>query len=181
MTKVVKSRLMQEFEKRFIVNEETGCWEWNIEKYGHVGDYGRFTGFGIKELAHRLSYKLYVKDPEGLFVLHRCDNRPCVNPDHLFLGTQLENMRDMIAKGRLVVGRRYSGDENVSRRMPEVLARGETHPNVKLTEDNVKYILKVYKPRDPIFGCNALAAQFGVQQAAISKIVNGVTWRHIPR
>ena len=76
------------------------CWLWT----GHiiVGGYGRLSvGHGIQEFAHRLSYMLhYGNIPNGCFVCHRCDNPPCVRPDHLFIGTHTDNMRDMIAKGR---------------------------------------------------------------------------------
>lgn len=73
---------------------ESGCWEWQgyRDEYG----YGRFD----ESKAHRFSYALTVGSPEGFLVLHRCDNPACVRPDHLFLGTQLDNMRDMISKGR---------------------------------------------------------------------------------
>ena len=80
------------------VIKTTGCWQWLGAT--HAG-YGVF-GFNRQMMrAHRVSYELYVGPiPPGLSVLHRCDNPPCTNPDHLFVGTQLDNMRDMCAKGR---------------------------------------------------------------------------------
>lgn len=76
-----------------------GCWEWigtiTNEGYGVFGAEGGFSS------AHRFSWKIHYGDiPDGLLVLHKCDNRRCVNPEHLFLGTQSDNMRDKIAKGR---------------------------------------------------------------------------------
>lgn len=76
------------------------CWEWCAAFHG--SGYGIFGIGGTKiQRAHRFSWELsYGKIPEGLFVLHKCDNRKCVRPEHLFLGTNLDNVRDMIAKRR---------------------------------------------------------------------------------
>lgn len=83
-----------------------GCWNWLGGLFKETG-YGKFNagkgenGKTITAYAHRVSYELHTGPiPEGMQVLHRCDNPRCVRPDHLFLGTQLDNMRDMIAKGR---------------------------------------------------------------------------------
>lgn len=171
---------LREFEKNFERPDETSCWEWQSS---FNGNYGTFSlPRRGKRLAHRASYQLYVGQiPDGLFVLHECDNPPCVNPRHLFLGTQLDNIRDMVNKGRLVVGKRYSGDENISRRRPEILPRGEEHHNATLTEKDVIFVLENFVPRHPDLGNTGLARRFGVLQSAISKIVRGVTWRHVPR
>jgi hypothetical protein len=83
------------------VNKDTtgGCWEWTGGT--SVWGYGMMKFFGTRQRAHRISWILtYGKIPDGLFVLHKCDNKKCVRPEHLFLGTQLDNMHDMIAKGR---------------------------------------------------------------------------------
>jgi len=86
--------------------DDRGCWEWRGR--GNQSGYGQlFVGYdGIASrpvLAHRASWRINVGPiPNGLCVLHRCDNPPCVNPGHLFLGTRLVNNRDMIAKGRFV-------------------------------------------------------------------------------
>lgn len=85
----------QRFEEKFLVSP--GCWNW-IACTNPKG-YGQFTQLR----AHRVSYELYVGPiPEGLSVLHKCDNRRCVNPDHLFVGTQDDNMKDMKRKGRKI-------------------------------------------------------------------------------
>lgn len=95
---IITSELLKRFEKKFI--KTNSCWIWNgtITKKG----YGQFWYKEIGTiLAHRVSYRIYKnKIPDGLNVLHKCDNPPCVNPDHLFLGTQKDNMIDMTQKGR---------------------------------------------------------------------------------
>lgn len=86
---------------RFMVNVqpiEIGCWMWTG---GIVHGYGCWEVDGRRERAHRWAWELFVGPiPEGMHVLHRCDNPPCVNPNHLFLGTQTDNVQDMDAKGR---------------------------------------------------------------------------------
>lgn len=76
------------------------CWEWTA---GRRSGYGRFAVNGVMVTATRYSYELHFGSiPDGLWVLHRCDNPPCVRPDHLFAGTPTENLLDMMAKGRRI-------------------------------------------------------------------------------
>lgn len=101
------------------VAKSEGCWEWTGANsgrgYGRVGvDGGKTTG------AHRVSWEMhYGPVPDGCSVLHRCDNRPCVRPDHLFLGDKLANMADMVAKGRAGHTGGVRGDRHWLRRNPE--------------------------------------------------------------
>ncbi len=106
---MVKQTLRERFESKItrhgpVVREELGpCWDWTASLgnhgYGVLGLGGRTDG---KDLAHRISWELSKGDiPEGVCVLHKCDRRSCVNPDHLFLGSKADNTADMVAKGRM--------------------------------------------------------------------------------
>lgn len=141
------------FESKVSPEPNTGCHLWTaaINKTG----YGIFND-GIKtsaSLAHRVSYALYVGPiPEGMAVLHRCDTPTCVNPKHLFLGTQADNMRDMAQKNRT--------------------SHGEAHPCARVTRRVVQEI----RLRARTESQARLAAIFGLSQSAISLIVNKRTW-----
>jgi hypothetical protein len=92
----IKDRFMAKVQ----VNIVTGCWEWIGARNNH--EQGQFVVEHKKVLAYRFSWELHRgKIPEGMYVCHKCDNPPCVNPDHLFLGTQSDNIRDCVSKGRL--------------------------------------------------------------------------------
>ena len=153
MTGTVQER----FEAKFTKSE--GCWEWNAYK-DRVG-YGTFRIAERHQMAHRVAYQLYVGEiPAGLCVCHHCDNPRCVNPAHLFLGTQADNMRDRENKGRGV----FPG------------LSGENHGSAKLTEAQVIEIRAKYGE-----GARQvdLAKEFGVTQSIISMIVCGRVWTKI--
>lgn len=137
-----------------------GCWEWTGAICPTTG-YGDFSagGAGSNVGAHRASYELNIGPiPPGLFVLHRCDNRRCVRPDHLFLGTQRDNVRDMIAKGRAA----------------KQQLKGEKHPSAKLTEADVLAIRSSTEDR------RTLAEKYGISPATVSDIWRRFTWSHLP-
>lgn len=94
-----------------VVCGATECWHWVGVR--NTFGYGRMTFEGRSQVAHRLSYRAFVGEiPDGLYVLHRCDNRACINPEHLWLGTYSDNMKDCWSKGRNP-GRRGKGNANV--------------------------------------------------------------------
>lgn len=96
----VKGHQTRKSPVEYIVDPETGCWEWQRAKDKH--GYGRMDDGGSTKLAHRIFWeRAHGPTPDGLNVLHHCDNPPCVNPAHLFLGTQEDNMQDAAAKGRI--------------------------------------------------------------------------------
>lgn len=90
----------QRFNKKYLINEHTDCWEWT-RSTNNVG-YGMFRyRKGLMRTAHRVSYEMHKGPiPDGMIVCHTCDNPKCVNPDHLWLGTRRDNYNDMVAKGR---------------------------------------------------------------------------------
>ena len=112
---VGKAQNEEACKERFLLktkqNIETGCIEWvaSVKWNG----YGQVRFRGTTYSAHRASYLLFKGEiPEGLHVCHRCDNRICVNPEHLFLGTRSDNMKDCSRKGRLKPGHLFKGGEN---------------------------------------------------------------------
>ena len=149
------------FYSRVKVPDKNGCMIW-IGKIGKKDNrYGQFTSKSKKVLtAHRYSYELYFgKIPTGLFVLHKCDTPACVNPEHLFIGTQHDNAVDMRSKNR--------GFNN----------SGENHGRAILTIDKVKNIRELYE--EDSAGITALSIKFNVSKSTIHNIVNNKTWRNI--
>lgn len=164
----VKQSTAERFWTKARVGDPEQCWEWQASRT-KVG-YGKFTTrHQYWEGAHRIAWMLTVGPiPDGLSVLHRCDNPPCVNPGHLFLGTQTDNMADMNKKGRVA-----KGDRHKSRTKPESVARGEAVWMAKLTEDDVRAI------RASAEIGRVLAARYGVQREAIDKIKRRERWKHV--
>lgn len=147
----------ERFLNFILPNPITGCWNWLGNSFqGKRGDrYGRFRDGTKKQVnAHRFAYELWNGPiTNGLWVLHCCDNGLCVNPDHLFLGTQIDNEADKDAKGRRL--------------------RGASHPNSTLTEEKVRAIFYDTRPR------KILEAEYGVSKATICHIKLKYTWSHL--
>lgn len=139
------------------VIQRKGCWDW-LGSVDHDG-YGLLSYRRVVYRAHRLSYELLKEPiPDGLWVLHRCDNPRCSNPDHLFLGTAIDNVADKTAKDRQAAGSRNG--------------------RAKLTEDNVRLIRALYR-RDILRSCSKLAKKFNVSTPAILNALKGPGWKHV--
>ena len=162
------------------------CWVWTAT-FGTHG-YGELSVDGRRETTHRLSWKMaHGEIVGGLHVLHKCDHKSCVRPSHLFLGTQLENMRDVVARGlrKPATGDRHGsrthpervarGDRSGARTHPERWARGEQHRDAKLTGAQVLEI----RAKGESETLRSLASEYGVSKGAIQKILDGKSWRHI--
>lgn len=130
------------------------CWEWKAGR--HTQGYGLFWFEGTTHRAHRL-----VMGEPKLHVLHTCDNPPCCNPNHLFLGTDADNMEDKVLKGRA----RGGGP------------KGEGDPNSKLTNEDVRFIRTRYAKGGITY--RQLAARFGVHHSVIYKVITKQTWKNV--
>ena len=172
----VKQKLGRTEAEKFWPNVRVtpGCWIWTAPL---VGGYGRIFLNGKAKKAHRTSYELNVATiPDGLLVLHRCDNRKCVNPDHLFLGTHLDNCLDKMKKGRGNVQSR-SGEHHWMLRNPERIARGERVWIAKMTKEKVIELRREYATGS--ITQRALAVKHGIGYKNLNLILNRKTWTHI--
>ncbi len=135
-----------------------GCWIWGgtIQKRDGYGVFATKPGKQVK--AHRYVYELFGnKIPSGAHLLHRCDNRKCVNPDHMFIGTNRENTADRVAKGRS--------------------AHGVKSAKAKLTPDAVTEIRRLLAAGESM---SSVARLFGVTAQSIFLIKRGDTWKSVP-
>ncbi len=154
-------RLLWETRGRIKVTE-AGCWEWQGSRtrlgYGRV-----YLGNDKDQYAHRFVYERCIGQvPDGKVVCHHCDNPPCCNPAHLFMGVQADNLKDMKAKGRARGGMR----------------RGEDASVAKLTEAKVREI-RSRAATAKRGECGKIAADFGIDFSTYRRIVNRKTWGHV--
>jgi hypothetical protein len=146
------------FWSKVSIGDPDECWPWlgcrNKKGYGVV----RVNRWDLTShrVSFTLSYGIILSDTN---VCHSCDNPPCCNPEHLFLGSHEDNQHDKMEKGRG--------------------PNGEKNGHAVLTEDQVIAIRGKHRPGKRGFGCNALAAEYGVDRTTVSDILNGSTWKHL--
>lgn len=146
----------ERFESKVMPEPNTGCWIWIGGSFEN--GYGVFRIHSKNKKAHRMSFEFYKGSiPDGMVVCHRCDNKFCVNPDHLFLGSMLDNVTDMISKGR----KHYP--------------KGELHGQSKLKTADVIHI----RQHADSIGHKAIADKFGISQKYIGEILRRHKWAHV--
>lgn len=166
------------WEKVHKSSDENGCWVWT--------SYKTKLGYGVFSLkcraikAHRVAWTIsHGPTPKGeghhgMCVLHKCDNRACCRPDHLFLGTQQENIKDMICKGR---NKSTPWDQHPRKHFPERTARGEKIASAKLTAAQVVEIRRLAS--EGKMSQKSIGNLFGIRHSSIYKIIYRKSWGHI--
>ena len=147
------------FQERFWekVDKTGSCWVWKACR--HDAGYGYFSVSRSRaRTTHRISWELaFGPIPDGMDVLHKCNVKVCVNPDHLYLGTDLENSRDAVADGLILFG--------------------ENSHRAKLTAEQVRTIRTRYNTEN--ISQEALGREFGISQTAVGKITRRSRWKHV--
>lgn len=149
MEKQITKQEVDFWSRAAITADITKCWEWLKPTNG---DYGRLRWDGRRSLAHRIAYQLYTKRVPSKLVLHHCDNRPCINPHHLYEGTHFENTRDCFERN------------------PDSLVQ------IKLSEEDIP---KIFALRKRGMLHREIAEQFNVGLGAIAHVLKRVSWQHV--
>lgn len=156
MSKPIRDRILD----GFIPEPNSGCWLWegSSNKSGHCQIYYN------KQLryVHRLSYELFVGPiPKYKFILHKCDVASCINPDHLYVGTARDNVKDRVERKR------------------SFRPKGELHPLAKMIDRDVIIIKSLYE--DHKLSIADIASLFNMSFTNINRILRNVTWKHVER
>ena len=155
---IVSNEDKEKFLSKVVIDEKSGC---HIFKGScHPDGYGRFCLKGLTENAHRIAWVIEYGDiPSGLLVLHKCDNPPCVNPEHLFLGTPADNVKDCVQK---------------ERRSPQ---DGNRNNSAKLRASDIAIVLQLYHLYG--FSVKFLRNYYKTSDSNIRFIIQGTTWKNV--
>jgi len=154
---MTKTCEIDESTKERFFSKVNSNWEWTAST--DTGGYGHMRVGKKPERAHRLSYRIHIGEiPKGMFVLHSCDNRICVNPDHLHLGTNADNMREKVERGR------------------SHHPIGETNGRAVLSESDVISIIEKYKNGIPK---KTLMKDYNIKSTQFRRIINRESWKHL--
>ena len=157
----MKGTVLERFLAK-VAQQPHGCWEWlgaRSDKHQH----GKLSVGGKGVYTHRVAYELFIGHiPDGLKICHTCDNPGCVNPAHLFVGTNKDNTQDALMKGRLV---------------NTAFTKGATHYKAKLDDEQVKEIRRLCAAGA---SRSIVAEQYGVAYQTVGDIVTRRHWKHIP-
>lgn len=163
------------FSNGYIIDNVTGCWNW-CKAISNNG-YGKIGVSSYKTMTtHRVSWLIkYGEIKDNLFVLHKCDNRKCVNPDHLYLGTVKDNSRDLMERGNPYLEIRKHLTPEIEKRRLAALPRGKEHHRsaAKLTEEQV---MEIFHSDDPQ---KEIAKRFGIIQQTVSLIKRKERWAYL--
>jgi len=154
----LNQQTIKRFWQKIDIQSENGCWIWTNKKdrWGYGISRPKQKGKRLFLLAHRVAWRIcFGEIPDGLLVCHHCDNPACGNPDHLFLGTNMDNFQDSLQKGR----RKY--------------AKGENHPRARLTAKQAAEIKSSTENR------KLVAQKYGITPLYVNDIRAGRKWKHI--
>jgi hypothetical protein len=188
-----REQLAPFLEYNVYLDEGHGCWLWKLRRTKYEYSVLWFKDKNIH--VHRISYAVFNENFDDYWhVLHKCDVRPCINPEHLFLGTNTDNNADMVAKGRQakgerhgMFGKRLTGSQNgmfgrTGEKTPlfgkVILTTGEKNNAAKLKEHQIPEILRRYETG--LTQCQ-IAKEYGIAQCTVSAILRGRSWKHIQR
>lgn len=149
--------------KVLIPSDVNGCWTWMLAKT--PDGYGKFRVAGKNIRAHRFAFARFKGKIGEFHVCHSCDHPACVNPDHLFLGNQAENVSDMCKKGRQARGERHG-----ARTKPDRVARGERHGRTKISDAELP---RIFELRSKGLLLREIAPIVGLSLAQIGAILSG--------
>jgi len=161
MNKIVPGFFKDRLDGKYTINPKTGCWEWNgvLDSHGYGTIYAGIGIYPRTWKAHRYAWRVYNGEiPDGIFVCHKCDNPKCINPEHLFLGTALDNTTDMDKKGRCT---RASGNDHYKATL-----------NINTVSEIKKDIINGFTKAE-------IMAKYHIGDSKYSEIRKGRSWKNV--